>query len=136
MVPVSPHPYLHTVCENRSDLSDSSQHHGLQPARLLCPWNSPGKNTGVGSHSLLQGIFSTQGSNPGLLHCRQTVQLAILILDILLSLQQFLLVVLICLFLMTDSVELFMCIFAILISSLVKCLCLFFFKLSFLFNYY
>ena len=36
-----------------------------------CPWNSPSKNTGVGSHSLLQGIFLTQGSNPGLLHCRQ-----------------------------------------------------------------
>ena len=34
------------------------------------PWNSPGQNTGVGSHSLLQGIFPTQGSNPGLLHCR------------------------------------------------------------------
>ena len=38
---------------------------------LLCPWNSPGKNTGVGSHSLLQGIFPTQRLNPGLLHCRQ-----------------------------------------------------------------
>ena len=35
------------------------------------PWISPGKNTGVGSHSLLQGIFLTQGSNLGLLHCRQ-----------------------------------------------------------------
>ena len=35
-----------------------------------CPWNSPGQNTGVGSLSLLQGIFPTQGSNPGLLHCR------------------------------------------------------------------
>ena len=34
------------------------------------PWNSPGQNTGVGSLSLLQGIFPTQGSNPGLLHCR------------------------------------------------------------------
>ena len=34
------------------------------------PWNSPGQNTGVGSLSLLQGIFSTQGSNPGLSHCR------------------------------------------------------------------
>ena len=34
-------------------------------------WDSPGKNTGVGSHILLQGIFPTQGSNPGLLHCRQ-----------------------------------------------------------------
>ena len=35
------------------------------------PWNSPGQNTGVSSLSLLQGIFSTQGSNPGLPHCRQ-----------------------------------------------------------------
>ena len=38
---------------------------------LFCLWDSPGQNTGVGSHSLLQGIFPTQGSNPGLLHCRQ-----------------------------------------------------------------
>ena len=43
----------------------------LQPARFLCPWNSPGKNTGVSSHSLLQGIFLTQGSNQGFLHCRR-----------------------------------------------------------------
>ena len=42
-----------------------------KPARLLCPWDSPGKNTGVSSHFLLQGIFLTQGSNLGLLHCRQ-----------------------------------------------------------------
>ena len=35
---------------------------------LLCPWDSPGKNTGVGCHALLQGIFPTQGSNPRLLH--------------------------------------------------------------------
>ena len=35
--------------------------------RLLCPWDSPGKNTGVGCHALLQGIFSTQKSNPHLL---------------------------------------------------------------------
>ena len=35
-----------------------------------CPWKSPGQNTGVGSLSLLQGIFPTQGSNSGLLHCR------------------------------------------------------------------
>ena len=49
-----------------SVVSDSLRPHGLQPARLLCPWDSPGKNTGVGSHSLLQGIFPTQGSNPGL----------------------------------------------------------------------
>ena len=39
-------------------------------SRLLCAWNSPGKNTGVGCHSLLQGIFPTQGSNLGFLHCR------------------------------------------------------------------
>ena len=39
--------------------------------RLLCPWDSPDKNTGVGSHSLLQGIFLTQESDLGLLHCRQ-----------------------------------------------------------------
>ena len=47
------------------------QPHGLQPTRLLCPWDSPGKNTRVGSLSLLQGIFPTQGSNVGLPHCRQ-----------------------------------------------------------------
>ena len=40
------------------------------PARLLCPWNSPGQNFGGGWHSLFQGIFPTQGLNPGLLHCR------------------------------------------------------------------
>ena len=40
------------------------------------PWDSPGKNTGVGCHFLLQGIFLTQGSNPGLLHCRQTSSLS------------------------------------------------------------
>ena len=45
--------------------------HGRGSNRILCPWNSPGKNTGVGSHSLRQGIFQTQGSNPDLLHCRQ-----------------------------------------------------------------
>ena len=44
--------------------------HGI-PTRLLCPWDSPGKDTGVGCRSLLQGIFPTLGSNPGLLHCRQ-----------------------------------------------------------------
>ena len=44
-------------------LSSAFQSHGVQPARLLCPWSSPGKNTGVGCHALLQGIFPTQGSN-------------------------------------------------------------------------
>ena len=38
--------------------------------RTIHPWNSPGQNTGMGSISLLQGLFLTQGSNPGLLHCR------------------------------------------------------------------
>ena len=41
---------------------------GLYPAGLLCPWGSPGKNTAVGCHFILQGIFLTQGSNPHLLH--------------------------------------------------------------------
>ena len=52
--------------ESRSVVSDSLRPHGL-----YSPWNSPGQNTGVGSLSLLQGIFPTQGSNPNLLHCRQ-----------------------------------------------------------------
>ena len=52
--------------ESRSIVSDSLRSHGL-----YSPWNSPGQNTGVGSCSLLQGIFPTQGSNPGLPHCRQ-----------------------------------------------------------------
>ena len=39
--------------------------------RLLCPWDSPGKSTGMGCHFLLQGIFPAQGSSPGLPHCRQ-----------------------------------------------------------------
>ena len=53
-----------------SVVSDSLRPHGLEPTRFLCPWNSPGKNTEVGSHSLLQGIFLTQGLNLGLLLCR------------------------------------------------------------------
>ena len=43
----------------------------LRPCGLYSPWNSPGHNTRVGSHSLLQGIFPTQGSSPGLPHCRR-----------------------------------------------------------------
>ena len=54
-------------------MSNSLQPHVLYPWRLLRPWNSPGKNTGVGCHFLLQGIFLTQGLNPGLLYCRQIV---------------------------------------------------------------
>ena len=44
-----------------------------QPTRLLCPRNSPGKNTAVGCHSLLQSIFPIQGLNLGLLHCRRSL---------------------------------------------------------------
>ena len=40
-------------------------------SRLLCPWGSPGKNTGMGCHALIHGIFPAQGWNPGLLHCRR-----------------------------------------------------------------
>ena len=54
------------VSESRSVVSNSLRPHGLYR-----PWNFPGQNTGVGSLSLLQGIFPTQGLNPGLPHCRQ-----------------------------------------------------------------
>ena len=54
------------ICEHCSVVSDSLRPHGLHS-----PWNSPGQDTGVGSLSLLQGIFPTQWSNPGLPHCRQ-----------------------------------------------------------------
>ena len=46
---------------------DSLQPHGLQPTRLLCPWDFPGKSTGVGCHFLLQEVFPTQGWNLSLL---------------------------------------------------------------------
>ena len=49
---------------SRSVVCDSLRPRGLEPARLLCLWDSPSKNTGVGCHALLQGIFLTQGSNP------------------------------------------------------------------------
>ena len=59
------------ACSVSPVMSDYLRHHGLQPTRLLCPWDSPGKNTGVGCHALLQRSFPTQASNPHLLHCRQ-----------------------------------------------------------------
>ena len=52
---------------SRSVMSNSLWPHGLWPARHLCPWDSPGKNTGLGCHFLLQGIFPTQGPNSHLL---------------------------------------------------------------------
>ena len=57
---------LSIYSESSSVVSDALRPHGLYG-----PWNSPGQNTGVGSLSLLQGIVPTQGSNPGLPHCRQ-----------------------------------------------------------------
>ena len=63
--------YPQKVCVSRSVMPDSLRPHGLQSTRFLCPWDFLGKDTGVGCHFLLQGIFPTQGSNPGLLHCRQ-----------------------------------------------------------------
>ena len=51
--------------ESRLVVSNSLRPHGL-----YSPWNSPSQNTGVGGHSLLQGIFPTQGWNTGLPHCR------------------------------------------------------------------
>ena len=57
-----------TESESHSVVSDSLQLHGL-----YSPWNSPGQSTEVGSLSVLQGIFPTQGSNPGLLHFRRVL---------------------------------------------------------------
>ena len=66
---------LRTPCVcSRSVMSDPLQCFGLQLDKLLCPWDSQGKNTGVGCHIVLQGIFLTQELNPGLLcflHCKQ-----------------------------------------------------------------
>ena len=56
------------ACSVTSVVSDSLRPHGLKPARLLCPWDSPGKNPGVGSRALLQGIFPIQRLNLCLLH--------------------------------------------------------------------
>ena len=58
--------YMKVASKSCSVMSDS-----LQPLGLYSPWNSSGQNTGMRSHSLLQGIFPTQGLKPGLLHCRQ-----------------------------------------------------------------
>ena len=60
--------YIIYESESHSVVSDS-----LRPCGLYSLWNSPGQNTGVDSLSILQGIFLTQASNPGLLHCRQTL---------------------------------------------------------------
>ena len=62
--------FILSESESRSVVSNSLRPHGL-----YSPWNSPGQNTGVGSLSLLQGIFPTQGSNSGLPHCRWILKL-------------------------------------------------------------
>ena len=71
--------------ESCSVMSNSLQSHGLYSL-----WNSPGQNTGVGSLSLLQGVFTTQGLNPGLLHCRWILYQLSHIDAILLTLQKLL----------------------------------------------
>ena len=82
-----------------SVVPDSLQPHGLQSTRLLYPWNSPGKNTGLSCHFLLQGIFPNQGSNPSLLcllHCRWSLcplrhlGSPIFLINIIYSFQEFL----------------------------------------------
>ena len=60
-----------TYCCWAANISDSFVTPWTVVPRLLCPWDFPGKNTGVGCNFLLQGIFPTQGLNPGLLSCRQ-----------------------------------------------------------------
>ena len=57
-------PHIKYTHVSHSVMPNSLRPHGLQPTRLLCPFNSPGKNTGVGSHFLLQEIFLTQGLDP------------------------------------------------------------------------
>ena len=59
-------PFRYNIASERDSVVSDS----LWPHELYSLWNSPGQNTGVGSSSLLQGIFPTQGSNPGLPHCR------------------------------------------------------------------
>ena len=66
--------YIYTLCcamLSCSVVSDSFVTPWTAAHRLFCPWNSPGKNAGVGCHALLQGIFPAQGLNPHLLYCRQ-----------------------------------------------------------------
>ena len=59
---------LYACMLSASVVSSSLQPCELWPSRLHCPWDSPGKNTGMGSHALLQWIFSTQSLNLSLLH--------------------------------------------------------------------
>ena len=56
------------LCQVASVMDESLQPCLPSPTKLFCPWNSPGKNTGMGFHALLQGIFPMQGQNLHLLH--------------------------------------------------------------------
>ena len=62
--------WIYVCTLSRSVVSDSLWPHGLLPTRLFWSWDFPGKNTGMGHHSLLQRIFAIQESNPSPLHCR------------------------------------------------------------------
>ena len=62
---------MHECMFSLSVMSNSLQSHGLQLTRLLCPWDFPDKNSGVGCSFLLQGIFPTEGLNLHLLHFRR-----------------------------------------------------------------
>ena len=68
--PALPPPNPPPCCAYSLITSDSLEPNGLQPASLFCLWGFSGKNRTMGCHALLQGIFTTQGSNPGLLHCK------------------------------------------------------------------
>ena len=61
-------------CAKSLQLFPTLRTYGLQPARSLCPWDSPGKNTGVGCQALLQGIFLAQGLNPCVMSPALTVR--------------------------------------------------------------
>ena len=74
---------LKVKSESCSVVSDSLRPHGL-----CRPWNSPGQNTRVGNLSLVQGIFQTPGSNPGLLHCRRILYQLSYLVDLVLQMSQ------------------------------------------------
>ena len=72
VVPILWHVWGQARWESESE-SHSVVSNSFWPHGLYSPWNSPGQNTRVGSLSILQGIFLTQGLKPGLPHCRQTL---------------------------------------------------------------